>query len=62
MSKGDYMKTHLYDSRTLSRAPDFVKNRYDREGLKGSACGYVRKATTTNLDEVTCKICLSKTK
>ena len=56
------MKTHLYDSRTLSRAPDFVKNRYDREGLKGSACGYVRKATKTNLDEVTCKICLSKTK
>ena len=51
------LQTHLYDRHAERGMPDDVKNKFLKEGLKGTLCGYIRK-TTTEKDGVTCKNCI----
>lgn len=48
------MNIHYYDYDHDSKIPDF--DRY--KDCKGTICGYQRKQTTRNREEVTCKLCL----
>jgi hypothetical protein len=41
--------------------PDYVRERYRQEGLRGTLCGYMRPAVQVPFQhdaEVTCKLCL----
>ena len=49
-------KIHLLDRVGDSKVP--YCNEYKVNGYKVAICGYQRKYTTTELNEVTCKICL----
>lgn len=53
-------RVHLYNYAVTADPlmPEHVREQYDREGIKGTACGYVRPLTTTNAAEVTCTHCL----
>ncbi|NWA63002.1 hypothetical protein HX773_19025 [Pantoea sp. B9002] len=50
-------KLHYFDISTEIQMPLDIKQGYRIRGLKGAACGYMRK-TTTDASNVTCKLCL----
>ncbi|WP_408601485.1 hypothetical protein [Pseudomonas sp. PLMAX] len=56
-------KIHRYSSHVAADPimPDYVRERYRQEGLRGTLCGYMRPATQVPFQhdaEVTCKLCL----
>lgn len=56
------MKTHLFSSHTLSDAPYFIINAYQKQGRRGMKCGYVRLKGTYDESKVTCGLCLKEMK
>jgi len=55
---GSY-KIHLLNRVENNKVPDWNKSKQD--GHRIAKCGYQRKNTTDQLDQVTCKICLKIT-
>jgi hypothetical protein len=51
------MKLHYRDNNTDFMMPYDMRMEYLSDGLKGSACGYMRK-TTMDKSKVTCKLCI----
>lgn len=56
-------KIHRYSSHVTASPimPDYVKEQYRQEGLRGTLCGYMRPAAQVPFQhdaEVTCKLCL----
>lgn len=51
------MKVHYFDLTEHLKVPMHL-----REGYKMSKCGYLRKETTIDFDEVTCKLCIKEMK
>lgn len=59
-------KIHQYSSHVTSAdiMPEHVRDQYQREGLRGTLCGYVRPKDQVPYAkaEVTCKLCLRELK
>ena len=56
-------KIHRYSSHVAADPimPDYVRERYRQEGLRGTLCGYMRPAGQVPFQHdagVTCKLCL----
>lgn len=57
------VKIHRYSSHVTRDPlmPEYVRDQYAREGLRGTLCGYVRPSVQVPYqasDAVTCKLCL----
>lgn len=54
-------KVHLFSNHAERLMPDYIFNQYHADGYRGTACGYMRKNTTTDKSKVTCFYCSRKT-
>jgi hypothetical protein len=53
-------KVHYRDNSVTQGMFYYMQREYELQGFRGAACGYFRKRTTTNKDEVTCFYCKQK--
>ncbi|MGE8063914.1 hypothetical protein [Pseudomonas sp. NPDC089569] len=59
-------KIHKYSSHVAAASimPDYVRDQYQREGLRGTLCGYMRPSPQvpyshdSEATAITCKLCL----
>ncbi len=52
------MKVHLTNiEATYLNVPTWLQKEMNESKTKHTVCGYLRKQTTSNKDEVTCKLC-----
>ncbi len=52
------MKVHLLDiESTYINTPSWLKKEMEEQGVKHTACGYLRKKTTVFYNKVTCRLC-----
>jgi len=57
------MKVHLTNiGASYLNVPTWLQKEMNESKTKHTACGYLRKQTTSNKDEVTCKLCLREMK
>lgn len=56
-----HLKIHAFDSRSEHGMPDSVARGYHAQGLRGTACGYMRLVSFDH-GEVTCIPCRRKLK
>ena len=54
-----HLKVHAFDSSSEDGMPDSVARGYHAQGLRGTACGYMR-LVSFDLDQVTCIYCRRK--
>lgn len=60
------LKIHQHSSHVMSNPlmPHDVRDKYQREGMRGTLCGYVRPGAqvSDNKGETTCVLCLREQK
>lgn len=53
-------KIHYRDDSVTKYVPHYIQYEYIEKGMRGAACGFVRKRTTRNIEDVTCFWCKQK--